>query len=789
MVMNILNRKLLRDLWKNKGQFISALIIVVIGVMFYTSLNSAYRNLEGASQRYYKENRFADLWASVLKAPGNMEERIGRLPFVEMVTGRIIEDVNLEIGGENAVIRLNTLPDERKNIVNDIVIRTGRYFSQAELNQCLVEESFFKAHNLQEGDYLYPIINGREVKLQVIGSVLNPEYVYSIKDATELMPDNRKFGVVYIKESFGQSVFGYEGSYNSIALTIKEGTDLAKAKDEVEELLREFGVISIVDRDSQVSSKMVSEEIRGIQSVAGAFPIAFFVIAAVIIYISMTRMVENQRTEIGVLKAFGYSNRQVLFHYMANAGLIAIMGSILGSLLGILLGIGYTQLIGMYFNFPTTDMKLYPELVLPSSLLVLAFCLLAGYNSSKSILSIMPSEAMRPKAPLQAKKIPLERVDFIWKNLSNSWKMTLRNIFRYKRRALLTSVGIIFATAITLFAFAEKNSIDYLIEQQYTNIQNYDLKVNFSKFLNREELNSLQNISYVTAIEPVIETGVELTNGWRKKDLAFTGLVIKPTMYKVVDKKGTPVTIPASGILIPEKLARTLGVGTGDTVFIKSYLPGKEKREVRIRGIIAQYLGTSAYASLQTANALLGEGSVANSAVIRLSDDNKSQEVIKTLQKMPEVSSVLSRTDALNNLVKNMEVMTSAIGAMIALSGVMAIAVIYNITTINIFERQRELATLMVLGFKDSEVSRLIFNENYSITMLGILLGLPFGKWLGASLLAAFETDAYSIPFVVKAEAYFVTTFLIFAFTFLANWALSKKIRRINMVEVLKSNE
>lgn len=787
--MKVLNKKLLRDLWKNKGQFLSALIIVIIGVMFYSSLNSAYRNLEGASQKYYEENRFADLWVSVLKAPENMEERIGGLPFVERATGRIIEDVNLEIGGESAVIRLNTLPDEREEIVNDVVIRTGRYFSQAELNQCLVEESFFKAHNLQEGDYLYPIINGREVKLQVIGSVLNPEYVYAIKDATELMPDNRKFGVVYIKESFGQSILGYEGSYNNMALTLKEGTDLTKAKDEVEKLCQEFGVINIADRDSQVSSKMVSEEIRGIQSVAGAFPIAFFVIAAVIIYISMTRMVENQRMEIGVLKAFGYSNRQVLFHYMANAGLIAIMGSILGSLLGIPLAIGYTQLIGMYFNFPTIDTKFYPELVVPSSLLVLVFCLLAGYNSSKSILSITPSEAMRPKAPLQAKKIPLERVAFIWKNLSNSWKMTLRNIFRYKRRALLTSVGIIFATAITLFAFAEKNSIDHLIEQQYTNIQNYDLKVNFSRFLNSAELNSLKNIAYVAELEPVIETGVELTNGWRKKDVAFTGLVTKPTMYKVVDKAGNPVPLPSSGILIPEKLAKTLGVEAGDTVFIKSYLPGKEKREVRIRGIIAQYLGTSAYASLQTANTHLGEGSVANSAVIRLTDASQTQKVIKSLQEMPEVSSVLSRIDALNNLVKNMEVMTSAIGAMIALSGIMAIAVIYNITTINIFERQRELATLMVLGFKDSEVSQLIFNENYSITMLGVLLGLPFGKWLGATLLASFETDAYSFPFVVKTEAYLITALLIFTFTFLANWALSKKIRTIDMVEVLKSNE
>lgn len=787
--MPILNKKLLRDLWKNKGQFISALLIVIIGVMFYSGLNSAYRNLDGASEKYYEENHFADLWVSVLRAPENVEEKVKKLPFVEMATGRVVEDVNIEIGDQNAVVRLNTLPEEQEDIVNDIFIRSGRYFTDDEPNQCLVEESFFEAHNLQIGDYLYPIINGREVKLKVVGAVLNPEYVYAIKDATELMPDNSKFGIVYLKESFGQAILGYEGSFNSLVLTVKAGTDFDKAKDELEDFFQEFGVTAVYDRDSQVSSKMVSEEMKGIQAVAGAFPIVFFIIASVIIYISMSRMVENQRTEIGVLKAFGFSDSQIWFHYLSYAALIALVGSMIGSVLGMFLAIGYTQLIGMYFNFPTIPMKLYPELVVPASLLVLAFCLLAGYSSTKSILQITPSQAMRPKAPLQAKKIPLERVSFIWPKLSNSWKMTLRNIFRYKRRALLTSVGIIFATAVTLFALAEKNSIDYLIAEQYTNIQSYDLKVNFTKFISLEELSGLKSISQVADLEPLVETGVKLTNGWREKDVAFTALVTEPELYKVVDQEGRPLPIPSSGLLIPSKLARTLGVKPGDTVSIESYLPGKAKQEVHIRGFSTQYLGTSAYGSLDMANSLLGEGRIANSVVIRLKDPSQTQEVTKTIQEMGTVSSVVSRADALDNLVKNMEVMTSAIGAMIVLSGVMAIAVIYNITTINIFERQRELATLMVLGFKNHEVESLIFNENYSITLLGVLLGLPFGKWLGSSMLAAFETDAYTIPFIVKTESYLLTAILIFAFTFLANRALSKKIRTINIVEVLKSNE
>ena len=205
----------------------------------------------------------------------------------------------------------------------------------------------------------------------------------------------------------------------------------------------------------------------------------FFIIAAAIIYISLSRMVENQRPEIGVLKAFGFSDRQILFHYLSYPGLIAIVGSIIGSLLGMLLGIGYTELIGMYFKFPAIQPEMYPQLVIPASVLVLFFCLLAGCTSAKGILKIMPSEAMRPKAPLQAKKIPLE--SFIWRNLSNSWKMTLRNIFRYKRAFLLPLE--LFLPRLLSFCLAEKTLIPH--SRQYITFK-ITILSQFSKFLTLE---------------------------------------------------------------------------------------------------------------------------------------------------------------------------------------------------------------------------------------------------------------------------------------------------------------
>lgn len=787
--MSILFRKLLRDIRETKGQFISILIIVILGVMFYSGINSTFRNLSDASTKYYSDYRFADIWVDLYKAPQGVMEKVDALPYVKEATGRIVEDTGINIDNENATVRFITLPDVKKDIVNDIVIKSGRYFSPDENNQCLVEEGFFTAHNLKEGDYIYPIVNGNKVKLKVIGSVKSPEFIYALKDGSELIPDNDKFGIIYVKDSFGQSILHFNGSINNISIELSNNANVEDAKDNIKRVLKNFGVTNVTDREDQLSAKMLSQEIKQLKSMGSSFPVIFFIVAAVIIYIMMGRMVENQRTQIGVLKAMGFTNLQLLMHYLSYSIVVAVTGSILGSIFGMYLGVGFTNLENMYFKLPLTAMKMYGDLILPASLITLFFCLLAGYNSCKTVFKIMPSESMRAKAPAIGKKILLERVGVIWKSIGHTWKIILRNVFRNKRRTLMTSIGIIFCTAILLVALGMEDSINSMVDKQYGNIQNYDIKVNFSKLQNVQQLIDIKNIPHVVKIEPVLETGVEITNGWRKKTVGLTALVKDPEMYKVIDIEGNDVSLPQSGILVPQKMAEELGIKPYDKVYIKSLLPDKEKKEIQVNGIIQEYMGSSVYSGLNSVNYLLGEGTVANSAVLKLDSSTSEKEVKDKLEGMPGVISIQSKAESMNVFLKTMQAMYSEIGVMIALSAVLAIAVVYNITTINIFERQRELATLKVLGFKDGEVKKLIFNENYMITLFGIALGLPLGKWLGVVLMKASSTDTMDLPFVVNFRSYLIAAVLTIIFTTLANFVLMKKIRTINMVEVLKSIE
>ena len=452
--MNILFRNLLRDIKKSKGQFISILIIVVLGVTFYTAINSAFKNLSNSSTKYYEEYRLADIWVDLYNAPIGIKEKVESIPNVKTATGRIIKDASINISEENATLRFITLPDIKRDIVNDIVIKSGRYFSEGDSNQCLLDEDFFKANDLNLGEYIYPIINGNKVKLKIVGSVKSPEFVYTLKDSSEIMADNKKFGIIYIKQSFGEAIFDFNGSINNISIQISNGSDVKTVKDDVKKALKNYGVKSVIDRDEQTSSKMISEKIKQLKSMGGTFPVIFFMVASVIIYIMMGRMVENQRTQIGVLKAVGFTNMQVLAYYMSYSAIIAFSGSFIGSILGTYMGVGMTKLYNQYFNLPLAEVKIYGEFVIPAFMLTLFFCLFAGYHSCKAIFKIMPSEAMRQKSPESGKKIIVEKIDLIWRNISYLGKIIVRNLFRYKKRALLTSLGVIFSSAILLVALS-----------------------------------------------------------------------------------------------------------------------------------------------------------------------------------------------------------------------------------------------------------------------------------------------------------------------------------------------
>ena len=794
MVMWIFLKKFYRDLGESKGQFLSVLAVVMIGVMFYTGMNTALAGVEGAGDEYFKEYRLADIWSTVIRAPESAVDRIRSIPGVKAAQGRVVRDVRIGIGDRDAMVRLISLPDRKEKVLNDIMLTSGGYFSAEAGNQCIVSENFFRANGLVMGQTIEPIINGNRVKLKVVGTAKSPEYTYELREASDLIPDPEKFGLVYVKKSYLQTVMDFKGTVNDINVLLEQGGDAKAVREEMKKMLRQYGESSTIEKKDQLSYSMFSADVEGLKSMGTSFPMLFFIASAVIIYITMTRMIENQRTLMGVLKALGYGDLDIMLHYQTYPIMVGLVGSVLGSLMGVfVLGKAMLDLYNTYYNLPIADGAVHWELVLPASLLALFFCVVAGWNACRKELRLMPAESMRPKPPATGKKIFLENLTLFWKHINFSWKIIVRNIFRYKRRSAMASVGIVFSTVLIVMAMGMQNSVDYLMNIQFQEIQKFDLKVSFSKLMNADELKYLRSVDHIASVEPVLESGMEITNGWRKKDIGLIALDSGSKLYGVLDAQGNPAVIPREGILLPGRLMDTLGLKTGDRAFLRSFYPGKngevDKKPVAVRGSTMELVGQSAVCSTDYLDYLFREGAVINAAYVKLEDLEHEKEVVRELKELMSVNTIQSKSEIASNLEQTMGTMTSMIAIMILGAGVLTFAVIYNITNINIFERRREIATLSVLGFTTGELKSLVFHENFFLGAFGVLMGILPGKWLTELMITTSATETMWLPAVIRPSSYLIAVVLVGTFTLAANLLLGKKVRDIDMVESLKSAE
>jgi putative ABC transport system permease protein len=791
--MRLFFKMLLREIKSIKGQFISIVIIIATGITFYTGFNTTLYNLKTASKQYFREYRLAHLWVYFSQTPENVVDRIAKISGISKVTGRVVQDVKLSPAEQNVMVRLITLPDSREAPVNDVLLKSGRYFTDDNCNQCLVEEAFFKTNGLKLGGVLRPVINGNEIKLKIIGTVKSPEYIYQLRDSNEVFPNTQKFGIVYLKESYGRLLLGFDGSINEAVIMLSDTVKSEVIQERLEKVLENQGLQEIIPRKEQLSYNTFSGEIEQLSSLGSAFPMMFLLVAALITYITMSRLVENQRTQIGTFKALGYNNLRILAYYLSFAVIMGLTGSLIGSVLGQYFSQFMLGLYNTIYQLPLAEIKPQYGLIVPASLLALVFGLLAGFNAAKHELSLAPAESMRPKTPKAGTKTLIEMIGCLWRRLNFSWKIIVRNLFRYKKRVAFTAIGIVLATALLLTAYGMDDSMNYLIGKQFSDIQQYDLKVNLNQLMNSDALKYFNSLPHVVKTEPMIEMGMELRNGWRMKKMGLTVLPRESELYRIADVKGVPVPLPARGILLPEKLGRLLHLRVGDQANLKVIWSGLRSdhtsKEIIIKGRVAQYVGQSAYGSMDQVNRFFDEGRIANVVLLKLTDRRHETAVVGKLTKLTTVSSIQSKAESVHSLQQVLGSTNSMVTLFILAAGLLAFAVIYNITNINIHERRRELATLKVLGFTEKEMKQLIFNENFIVTFMGALAGLPVGGLFLEALMQSAATDNMTLPAVLYPRSYLWTYCLMFGFTIVANLVLTRKIQTIDMVEALKSSE
>ncbi|WP_069649911.1 ABC transporter permease [Caloranaerobacter ferrireducens] len=780
--MKKLNLKLLRSIKNSKGQFIAVTLVIIVGLTVYTALSMAAVNLESTINYYYDITNFADLYVQVVKAPEKAIDNLKKMKDIEFVEGRIVFDVPIKVRDkdERVKVRIISKPDEI-NGINSLYMMRGENIDN-KYKDCLVIKQFADARKMKIGDILKPQISGKTYNLSIKGVVSSPEYIYLMENEQSFLPSPKKFGVMYVTKEFAQDSFGFRGNYNEIIIKAKKGVNLNNLKKKIENELDKYGVKRIITKDEQLSNWAVSEEIKGLRQSSSTIPLIFLGVAAIIMAVMLSRMVRAERTSIGVLKALGYTNIQLILHYTKYSLLVGFIGAIFGVILGTILSGYMAKMYIKFFNIPMLKMNFYYKYMVSAVVLSMIFCIIAGLWGGKKVLKILPAESMRPEPPKSGGRIFIDRVSVLWSRLTFTWKMVLRNIFRNKKRFIFITLGIALTYSVTFLPLSARDAFVSMFSTHYGEFQRMEYNISFSKPLNKKVIKDIKNIINVDHIEPKIEYPFEIEYGHKSKVVNIIGLQKDTRFYKFTNIDGDVISLKDRGIFLTEGLAKYLGVEVGDNVKIKNFIPDKEDVYLRVSGIIKQSLGINGYMNIDEMEEKLVDNNVITGVYLNSDDNVKSK-----LENMSNITSIQSLQDMKDVFKQFLDLTMYSVSLMTLFGGVLGFAIVYNSTVMSINERRLEFSSLRVMGFSKRDIYNMLSRENRVMTILGIIIGLPIGQYMIRMLEEVYSTEMYTMDVQTSLLTYIGAILLTMLFVTLAQLFTLRKINRLDFIEALKN--
>lgn len=792
--MGILSKKIWRYIVRNLGQFLAAAAVVMGGIIVYVSMSSAYFNLGQAREDFYRENRFADYYFHLVKAPEGVIKQIAMLDGVKSADGRIQRDLSvIKENNERATARVVSYNLPMEEGLNQLTIVQGRSFEEnmgSEPTEVVLDPKYLNANNLGWGDEITVIVEGKETFLTVVGAAISPEFIYAMKDNADILPDPLKFGLFMVENHQAQQILNMSGQINQVIIELDPGADQGAVISAIKDVLRPYGLLASYPRSDQLSDAMLEAELDQLRGVTTVLPVIFLAIAAAIQFVILRRMIKSQRAQIGLMKGTGYHNFQIILHYTFYALAVSMTGAIVGILLGIRFSFYFTDLYATYFNLPVNFAALNLQAIVTGMIMCLLIGCIAGLTAARGVVRIQPAESMRPEPPAIGGKSLLEYWPWLWRRLSASWKMTMRNINRNRGRFAVTLMGVVFSVALLVISFFVYDAVDYMMQKFFYQGQTYDLSVRFDSLLAETEMLNISRIEGVQKVEPFLELPVRIHFGNGSEDEVLLAYGPDLTMKELEDDDGKPIIIPEDGILLNERTARKLNIRRGDEVEVETLLPTGPVHweKVVIVGQVRQMVGSGSYIDLQQANRLLQERNLVSAAMIKVEPGMVSQ-VEAEINTMLGVASVLSHQKEIANFENYLATMDVSIAIMVLFAAILGFAIVYNASVMNLAERNREIGCMRVIGFSVREVSGMLFKENMVHSVLGVILGLPFGRWIASAYINSITTDLYTLPVIIYPRTYLLAAVGTIIFIYLAHKVSVRGIKRLDLAEALKSPE
>jgi putative ABC transport system permease protein len=787
MVISPLRRKVLRDLQRLWAQVLAIALVLAAGVATLILGNGAYSSLHETRARYYEDNRFADVFADVTRAPRALLAEIEEIEGVLDAEARIVKLGLLDLPGmkEPGSVLFVSLPADASGL-NQLYLRIGRLPDPQSAEEVVIAEGFATAHGLDPGDRLPVLMNGKRRELLVTGVALSPEFIYALGPG-QMMPDPRRFGVVWAPRAALEAAFDLEGAFSNVVLKLAPGANPDRVIETLDRLTARYGGIGASPREDQISHAFLDAELKQLSAMVKVLPPIFLLVAAMLVNMTLSRLITLEREQIGLLKAIGYTSRAVAQHYIEFVLLIAIAGILIGMVAGTWLGAGLAGMYARFFSFPYLIFTRDPQIYGLAAIITLASAIGGALYAVRMVVQLPPAVAMAPPAPASYR----QRMGWVRRlvPLRQTGVMVARHLFRWPFRTASSTLGVAMAVAILVASLWSFGSIDRMIDITFFRTERHDVQVVFGTPEPQRALFAARQMPGVLAAEPFRVVTARISHRNLSKKLGIMGHPAGAELSRVLDASLRPMALPDFGLILSEALADALDVRPGDLVNVDVLEGARPSLTLPVSGISLGYVGLGAAMEIGALNRLMGEGALVSGLNLMI-DEGEDAAFFAAAKAAPKTETITVTALMLERFKETLaENITVMITVYVGLATVIAVGVVYNFSRIALSEQGRELASLRVLGFTNREVSGVLFAELAAVVLLAQPIGWLIGYGIGLAMVAAFSSDLYRVPFVIGREVFATASLVVLASALASAAAIRGRINRLDMIEVLKTRE
>lgn len=786
--MKAINRKLLRDIRNMAGAVLTISLVVAAGIAAFVTLRGTYDSILDTRDHYYNSQRFADVFATLERAPLSLVERIERIPGVARVYARIVGEARLPLEGlrEPAQGRIISLPEDGDPPLNGVVLVSGRLPSNDRDDEALLIEHFAEARNIVPGSTVRVIVEGREREVRVVGIAMSPEYVLAIPNGGSA-PAPERFAVLWMPRRAAEAAYDMAGAFNNVSLALAPNANKDAVVTKLDELLDRYGGFGAVLRERQISNFFLSQELAQLATLGTIAPMIFLGVAAFLLNVVLSRLIELDRPQIATLKAVGYGDRAVGLHYFELTLVITMIGASLGIALGSWLGTQMTELYVSFYRMPQLRFRMEPGLAGTALLVSLLAGLAGSFLSVRKVMLLPPAEAMRPAAPPSYGQSRLGRT--LTAQLGTSARMVAREISRRPMRTIMSAAGIGAATGIIVVGQFFSDAMNYLVDDWMQNQQRETVAVTFDNPVSEKAVRSLRALPGVRDVQWQSTLTVRVRAGHRERTVPLVAHQARHSMRPMLDDEGDEIAFGPGSVLFTDMLARVLDVAPGDTVMVQPMQGDRTPRPLKLTGTLHELMGLWIHMPAVDFERWLGVAPMATEAML-LVDKAHIEELQDELLDMPQVATALRKELIIRDFRQQQgETMGTFSLVLTLFAVVIAISVVYNNARVALSLRGRELASLRVLGFTRGEISTVLIGELGVQVLAGIPVGLLFGKWLARGMLAANDPETFRFPTAISDRAYAFAALITVLAAVASALLVRRKLDKLDLIEVLKTRE